>query len=155
MVHSYGYRARTRHLFSRPFRQHGQLALGTYLRTFKLGELVDIKGLGNVHGGMPYKFYHGRTGKIWNITPRAVGVEINKVVRNKILKKRIHVRIEHAVKSRCQEDHLERLKKSAEYNQLNKKNKGVEGYVKLKVGKRQAKGPNPGFTLRMKKEKDC
>ena len=32
---------------------------------------------------MPHKFYHGRTGVIWNVTKRAVGVEVNKQVRVK------------------------------------------------------------------------
>ncbi len=30
---------------------------------------------------MPFKVYHGRTGKVWNVTKRAVGVEVNKQVR--------------------------------------------------------------------------
>ncbi|CAL9758340.1 unnamed protein product [Musa acuminata subsp. burmannicoides] len=30
---------------------------------------------------MPHKFYHGRTGKFWNVTKRAVGVEVNKQER--------------------------------------------------------------------------
>ena len=29
---------------------------------------------------MPHKYYHGRTGRVWNITPHAVGVVINKQV---------------------------------------------------------------------------
>ena len=29
---------------------------------------------------MPHKVYHGRTGVIWNVTKRAVGVEVNKQV---------------------------------------------------------------------------
>jgi len=31
--------------------------------------------------GMPYLAYQGRTGVVWNVTPRAVGVEVNKQVR--------------------------------------------------------------------------
>ena len=31
--------------------------------------------------GMPHKFYHGKTGKIFNVTRRAVGVIVNKQVR--------------------------------------------------------------------------
>ena len=31
--------------------------------------------------GMPHKVYHGRTGKVWNVTKRAVGVVVNKQVR--------------------------------------------------------------------------
>ncbi|KAM2685405.1 hypothetical protein EV1_046778 [Malus domestica] len=42
--------------------------------------------------GMPHKFYHGRTGRVWNVTKRAVGVEINKQVGNRIIRKMIHVR---------------------------------------------------------------
>ena len=29
---------------------------------------------------MPHKFYHGRTGVVWNVTKRALGVEVNKEV---------------------------------------------------------------------------
>lgn len=31
--------------------------------------------------GMPHKFYHGKTGIVWNVTKRAVGVELLKQVR--------------------------------------------------------------------------
>lgn len=31
---------------------------------------------------MPYKFYHGRTGKVFNVTKRAVGVVVNKQIRS-------------------------------------------------------------------------
>ena len=34
-----------------------------------------------VHKGMPHKYYHGRTGVIWNVTKRSVGVEMNKQVQ--------------------------------------------------------------------------
>ena len=30
---------------------------------------------------MPHKFYHGKTGKVFNVTKRAVGVIVNKQVR--------------------------------------------------------------------------
>ena len=42
---------------------------------------MDIKVNAAVHKGMPFKFYHGRTGIVWNVTKRALGVELNKVVR--------------------------------------------------------------------------
>ena len=32
--------------------------------------------------GMPHKYYHGKTGVVWNVTKRAVGVEVNKQVGN-------------------------------------------------------------------------
>merc|ERR1711988_1907395 len=104
MPHSFGYRAGTRDLFSRPFRQHGPEHLSTYLHTYRIGDYVDVKANGAIHKGMPHKFYHGRTGVVWNVTPRAVGVKINKRVGNRIIKKKIHVRIEHVKHSRCRED---------------------------------------------------
>ena len=47
-----------------------------------MGDYVDIKVNAAVHKGMPFKFYHGRTGVIWNVTKRALGVELNKTVRD-------------------------------------------------------------------------
>ncbi|KAL0487640.1 ribosomal protein L21 [Acrasis kona] len=146
MPHSFGYRARTRYLFSRPFRQHGQLNMTNYLRTFKLGDLVTIKVNGAIVKGMPFKFYHGRTGRVWNITPRAVGVVLNKRVKGKILRKRIHVRIEHVVKSKCRDDFLVRVKKNQEIAAANKRDGTNTPLIK-----RQIEGPRPGYTLSSKK----
>ena len=80
MPAGHGVRCRTRDSFSRPFRKKGTIALSTYLRTYKIGDYVDIKVNGAVQKGMPHKFYHGRTGRVWNVTKRAIGVEINKQV---------------------------------------------------------------------------
>ena len=62
--------------------------------------------------GMPHKVYHGRTGVVWNVTKRAVGVEVNKQVNGRIINKRIHVRIEHVAPSRCKEEFLRRRKEN-------------------------------------------
>ncbi|KAF9095985.1 hypothetical protein BGX23_012255 [Mortierella sp. AD031] len=63
MPHSYGIRARTRHMFARNFREHGMpIKLTTYLKTYKVGDIVDIKANGAIHKGMPHKFYHGYKG---------------------------------------------------------------------------------------------
>ena len=59
MPHSFGYRARTRHLFARDFRAHGLIPLSTYMRVYRVGDYVDIKANGAIHKGMPHKFYHG------------------------------------------------------------------------------------------------
>ncbi|KAM1114515.1 hypothetical protein ACFX13_048067 [Malus domestica] len=67
------------------FGKKGYIPLSTYLKTYKIGDHVDIKG-------MLHKFYHGRTGRVWIVTKRAVGVEINKQVGNRIIRKMIHVR---------------------------------------------------------------
>lgn len=110
MPHSYGLRSKTRDLFQQPFRRRGLPHMSTYLSVFRVGDYVDIKGNGAIHKGMPHKFYHGRTGVVWNVTPRAVGVEVNKQVRNRIIRKRLHVRIEHVHHSKCREDFLKRVK---------------------------------------------
>jgi large subunit ribosomal protein L21e len=82
MPAGHGVRSRTRDLFARPFRKKGYIPLSTYLRTYKVGDYVDVKVNGAVHKGMPHKFYHGRTGRVWNVTKRAIGVVINKQARD-------------------------------------------------------------------------
>ncbi|RWW26065.1 hypothetical protein GW17_00009565, partial [Ensete ventricosum] len=173
MPAGHGLRARTRDLFSRPFRKKGYIPLTTYLRTYRIGDYVDIKVNGAVHKGMPHKFYHGRTGRVWNVTKRAIGVEINKQVRcsvpssnlprpslaiifyavnvkgcvffvhvgNRIIKKRIHVRVEHVQPSRCQEDFRSRVKKN---DQLKAEAKARGEIVSTK---RRPEGPKPGFMV--------
>lgn len=66
-----------------------------YLRPIKRGDYVDIKANSAVQKGMPHKFYHGKTGVVFNVTKSSVGVEVNKIVRGKVLVKRVNLRIEH------------------------------------------------------------
>ncbi|XP_069676935.1 large ribosomal subunit protein eL21 [Periplaneta americana] len=112
MTNSKGYRRGTRDLFSRKFRKHGTIPLSTYMKVYKVGDIVDIKGNGAVQKGMPYKFYHGKTGRVFNVTPHALGVIVNKRLRGKIIPKRINVRIEHVTHSKCREDFLKRVKEN-------------------------------------------
>lgn len=114
MPHSYGYRARTRQLFSRKFGEHGAPRISTYLKTYHVGDHVDIKANGAVQKGMPFKGYHGRTGVVYNVTKSAVGVLVKKVVGNRYVEKKINVRIEHVSPSRCREDFLARVKANSE-----------------------------------------
>merc|ERR1712000_222628 len=83
MGHSAGLRAGTRYAFSRSFRQKGMIPLGTYMKTYRVGDIVDIKANGAVQKGMPYKVYHGKTGVVYNVTKSAVGVIIYKKVGNR------------------------------------------------------------------------
>ena len=55
-------------MFSRPFRKHGIVPLATYMQIYKKGDIVDIKGMGTVQKGMPHKCYHGKTGRVYNVT---------------------------------------------------------------------------------------
>ena len=104
MPHSFGYRGKTRHLFKRPFRGNGAEHLSTYMKQYKKGMFVDIVANGSIHKGMPHKFYHGRTGKVFDISPNSIGVIVNKQVRNRIVEKRIHVRVEHLRISTCNDN---------------------------------------------------
>ncbi|EFJ53106.1 component of cytosolic 80S ribosome and 60S large subunit [Volvox carteri f. nagariensis] len=137
-----GLRARTRHMFARGFRQKGFIPLTTYLRTYKLGDFVDIKVNGAIHKGMPHKWYQGKTGVVWNVTKRAIGVEINKRVGHRIIKKRIHVRVEHVQPSRCREEFLAR--RAA--NDAAKAAAKAKGEPVPKT-KRVPQGPRGGFEL--------
>lgn len=73
---------------------------------------------------MPHKYYHGKTGRIWNVTKRAVGVEVNKRVRGRIIKKRIHVRVEHVKKSASRQAFLDRVKENSQKRKDAKEKKG-------------------------------
>mmetsp|Transcript_9566 Transcript_9566/g.17229 ORF Transcript_9566/g.17229 Transcript_9566/m.17229 type:complete len:160 (-) Transcript_9566:491-970(-) len=138
MVRSGGKRSNTRHLFKRSFRKHGPEAAATYLRVFKVGQCVDIVANSAVQQGMPFKYYHGKTGRIFNISRTSVGVEILKAVGNRCIPKRFHLRIEHVRPSRCQEAFKDFIKK----RDADRRAAKASG-EKLIVEKRQPKGPNP------------
>jgi large subunit ribosomal protein L21e len=74
---------------------------------------------------MPHKFYHGKTGRVFNVTPHAVGIIVNKQVRNRIIEKRINVRIEHVKHSNSRLDFLNRVKR-LETLKKDAKEKGVK-----------------------------
>lgn len=108
MPHSFGYRGRTRTLFKKDYKTKGSPRASSFLRTFKRGDYVDIKVDSSVHKGMPFKHYHGRTGVVFNVNKRAVGVVVNKLVNGRILAKKIHVSTPHLKKSKCQAQIIQR-----------------------------------------------
>jgi len=124
MPHCYGYRSGTRNKFSKAFRHRGAIHIAKTLTAYKVGDLVDIIVDGAIHKGMPHHFYHGRTGKVFNVNPRSIGVIITKQVRNRIIPKRIHVRVEHLRQSTTRQNFLDRMKendkKKAEAKKLGK-----------------------------------
>ena len=109
---SRGYRSRTRHKFKRPFRQNGTIRMKRYLQSYKIGEYVDIVVDGSQHRGMPHHMYHGKTGRIFNVSPRSLGVIIKKEVRNRIEIKRLNVRIEHIRKSNSRTAFTKRIQEN-------------------------------------------
>uniref|UniRef100_A0A8C9MB22 60S ribosomal protein L21 n=1 Tax=Panthera tigris altaica TaxID=74533 RepID=A0A8C9MB22_PANTA len=77
MINTKGKRRGTRYMFSRPFRKHGVVPLATYMRIYKKGDIVDIKGMGTVQKGMPHKCYHGKTGRVYSVTHHAIVIEMD------------------------------------------------------------------------------
>nr|ADD38039.1 60S ribosomal protein L21 [Lepeophtheirus salmonis] len=145
MTNPKGYRRGTRHMFAKDFRRHGPLNATTYLRVYRRGDIVDIKGDGSQQKGMPHKIYHGRTGKVYNVTQHALGIIVNKRVGKRILAKRINVRIEHVKPSKCRVDFLNRVK----INDI-KRRQANESGVKVNL-KRQPLGPLKGHLINLKK----
>ena len=137
MVHSHGKRARTRDLFSKPYKRHGAVPFQKYFMSYRMGDYVDIITDGSIHKGMPHKFYHGKTGRVFNVTQHAVGVIVNKLVNGRIVPKRIHVRIEHVRKSQSRLAFVERVKANDRLKEQAKK----EG--KKISTKREPVGPRP------------
>ena len=145
---STGYRAGTRDLFSKKFRtKGGNPGLTTFMRTFHVGVVVDVVCNPAQQKGMPHKTYHGKTGRVWNINKRAVGVEINKVHRQRQIVKRIHVRVEHVRPSRSHTGHLDRIAKN---DALKAEAKKSGKPCAASLLKRAPAGAREGFTLNLK-----
>lgn len=100
-------------MFSRPFRKHGVVPLATYMRIYKKGDIVDIKGRDAVQKGMPRKCYYSKIGRVHSVAQRAMGIVnkrvaqhamgiVNKRVEGKILAKRISVWIERITHSKAE-----------------------------------------------------
>lgn len=57
--------------------------------------------------------YHGKTGIVYNVTQRGVGVICYKVVNGRYMEKRVNVRVEHVRHSKCRQEFLDRVKSNA------------------------------------------
>merc|ERR1712226_239485 len=91
-------------------RRTGAIRMNNYLRPNRIGDYVDIMIDSAIHKGLPHYFYHGKTGKIFNLNKNSAGVVINKQVRNRIVQKKMNIRIEHLRPSRCRTAFIERIK---------------------------------------------
>merc|ERR1711890_24475 len=101
MPHKRGFKHGTRNKFTKPFRTNGVIKMANYLTEHKIGEYVDILVDSAIHKGLPHYFYHGKTGRIFNLNKTSAGVVVNKRVRNRIVPKKMNIRIEHLRISRC------------------------------------------------------
>merc|ERR1719197_1959037 len=52
---------------------------------------------------MPHRYFHGKTGRVFNVGKRAIGVVLNKYLigQGRIREKKVYIRIEHIVQSKC------------------------------------------------------
>ena len=116
-------------MFSRPFRKHGVVPLATYMRVYRKGDIVDIKGMGTVQKGMPHKCCHGKTGRVYSVTQHAVGIIVNKQVRGKTLAKRINVPIKHIKHSKSRDSFLKHVYENVQKKKEAKK-KGTWVHLK-------------------------
>ncbi|AWP20646.1 60S ribosomal protein L21 isoform 2 [Scophthalmus maximus] len=110
---------------------------------FTISHVISFQGTGTIQKGMPHKCYHGKTGRVYNVTQHAVGIIVNKQV--KILAKRINVRIEHVKHSKSRDSFLQRVKAN-ESKKMEAKQKG--SWVELK---RQPAPPRDAHFVSTKK----
>ena len=129
MPHCHGQRGKTRDLFKKAFRHHGMVPLSRIMTTYRKGDFVDIVGDGSIHKGMPQKYYHGKTGRVFDVNSVAIGVVVNKVVRGRIIPKRLHLRIEHVRKSQCREAFKQRVREN-DAKKREAKKKGEKVFTK-------------------------
>lgn len=132
MTRSKGKRSNTRNIATRCFRLHGPEHMSSYLQEFKLGDYVDVSINSCIHKGMPYKFYHGKTGKIFNISKSSVGVEIEKKVGNRKILKKINVRIEHIKKSRSRVEFSDRIRSKDKNRHTEKFSNNLHSFFRKK-----------------------
>merc|ERR1719265_132471 len=98
---------------------------------------------------MPFRFYYGKTGKVWNVTKRAIGVELFKIIGNRMCAKKLHVRIKHIRHSKCRQELKYRMEKNEIQKQLFRiGKKSTEKKIDWVCLKRQPIGPNKGYLLK-------
>lgn len=139
---SYGFRRKTRQLLKQPFRKHGMPGASVYLQTYRIGDYVTIRINPAIHKGMPYKFYHGRTGRVFAVNPRSIGVVLHKRVNGRYAVKKIFVRIEHLVRYKGRDAFLERVRKNMEILK-----QAAEQNVKPVLLRQKVEGPREEFVL--------
>merc|ERR1712110_648781 len=144
MTNAHGKRRGTRYMFSKLFRHHGRPGLSRYMHIYKRGDIVDVKGDGSIQRGMPHKIYHGKTGRVFNVTQHAVGVIVNKRVKGKTLPKRVNLRIEHVKHSSSRLSFIARVKKNEELRK-----EGAASGKKVTL-KRIPAQPRPGHVVKGK-----
>ena len=74
---------------------------------------------------MPFKYYHGRTGIVFNVTKRAVGVRVNKEVNGRVISKSINVALPHVHASKCRDEVIARRLSNEAHKKAVLEKKGI------------------------------
>ena len=82
MPGGHGVGSRIRNLLTSSFRKKGNTRVSNNVRSYKKSDYVDFKLNGPGYEGMHPEFYQGRTGRVWKVTKRAMGIEINNQVKS-------------------------------------------------------------------------
>lgn len=141
---SKGFRSGTRSKFKKDLRKSGLPNITTYLEKYKNGDYVDILVNSAVNKNMPHKIYHGRTGRVFKVDERTVGIKVKRIVGNKQIQENLDVKIEHLRKSRCREEFL---KRSKEY--FLRKKEAQENHTAIPSAKRSMEGARKAVTISM------
>lgn len=147
-MRSNGFRRGSRRLLRKDFGTRGAPGLTKTLQKFKVGDFVDCKIDSSSLKGMPHKYYHGKTGIVYNVNPRSYGVIFYRRVGGKYIERVMHIRPEHLSLSRCTEDMKKRQKVYAE--QVKEASKTG---MKVRPEKVLPKGPMEGIVISLKENK--
>lgn len=139
---SKGFRSGTRSKFKKDIRKHGLPNISTYLQKYKNGDYVDIVINSAVTKKMPHKTYHGRTGRVFKVDERTVGVKVKRIVGNKQIEENLDIKVEHLRKSKCRDEFLKRSKEYFEKKALAKEN-----HTAMPSAKRQMEGARAACVL--------
>jgi ribosomal protein L21E len=67
---------------------------------------VRIACTANAAAGSAHAWPGPLPGRVYNVTKRALGVVVNKRIKNRWIGKKINVRVEHVKHSKCRQDFL-------------------------------------------------
>jgi large subunit ribosomal protein L21e len=147
-MRSNGFRRGTRQLLRKDFGEHGMPGLSKILQKFKVGDFVDCKIDSSILKGMPHKYFHGKTGIVYNVNPRSYGVIFYRRSSGKYIERVMHIRPEHLSISRSTED----MKKRQAAYAVQLKEASSTG-MKIRPAKVMPVGPRAAFTISLKENK--
>lgn len=147
-MRSNGFRRGTRRLLAKEFGKKGMPTLTKVLQKFRVGDFVDCKIDSSVAKGMPHKYYHGKTGIVFNVNPNSYGVIFYRRVGGKYIERSMHIRPEHLTISRSSD---EMKAKQREFSK--KMEEAKKTGIKISPPKRLPAGPRPSFSIDLTKNK--